>query len=341
MHVLVTGCTGFVGFHTALALHAAGHQVRLGVRNPDKMRRVFAGYNIPLDDFSVGEVINRTAVNQSLDGVDGVVHCAAMVNLESRMADVVRETNVVGTRNVIGRAIELGLQSIVYVSSVSALFNPELEQINEASPLTEATNGYARSKKEADEYIREQINRGANISITYPTGIVGPDDPGLSESNAAIAMLLNNRFINTEGGMQHIDVRDLAQVHVRLLEEQCSGLFVAGGHYSPWEYYTQAFERILGRSVPQSTIPGSVLRGVGRSVDLLRRVLPLPAIISLEAMQYATRSPIANDLKLRQTLDYSYRSLHSTLADTVRWLAKAGHIDAGLLLDTPLDPRKN
>ena len=72
MRVLVTGCTGFVGFHTALAFHRAGHQVRLGVRSPDKMRRVFAGFDIPLDDYSTGEIIDAGAVAQALDGVNGM-----------------------------------------------------------------------------------------------------------------------------------------------------------------------------------------------------------------------------------------------------------------------------
>ena len=46
MRVLVTGGTGFVGFHTVKVLHEAGHQVRLLVRSPDKMRRVLAPFGL-------------------------------------------------------------------------------------------------------------------------------------------------------------------------------------------------------------------------------------------------------------------------------------------------------
>jgi dihydroflavonol-4-reductase len=328
MYVLVTGCTGFVGFHTALALYRAGHRVRLGVRSSDKMRRVFAGTDMPLEDHVDGEIVDAAAVRRSLAGVDAVVHCAAMVNLEAAMAETVRQTNVNGTRNVVGQAVELGLRAIVYVSSVSAIFDPNLPLLNEASPLTGGSDGYGRSKKEADEYVRELMVAGASIAMTYPTGIVGPDDPGLSESNNAIALVLNNLFVDTEGGIQQIDARDLADIHVKLLERRSNGRYIVGGHYDKWPDFVSRYRRVLGPQVKSLPIPGALLRGVGRGADVLRRLIPqLPSVISLEAMQYATQFPEADDSKVRLELDHSHRNPDETLRDTVRWLVEKGHVD--------------
>ena len=50
---MVTGGTGFIGYHTARALAAAGHQVRLLVRDKDKLRRL---YGSDITDYVLGDI---------------------------------------------------------------------------------------------------------------------------------------------------------------------------------------------------------------------------------------------------------------------------------------------
>jgi nucleoside-diphosphate-sugar epimerase len=86
---------------------------------------------------------------------------------------------------------------------------------------------------------------------------------------------------------------------------------------------------VLKQPLKTVSVPGSVLRGVGRAADLLRGIVPaVPSVISLEAMQYATRFPLTDDRKIREQLGFRFRSPEQTLADTVKWLAAAGHIDS-------------
>ncbi|MDX1732917.1 MAG: SDR family NAD(P)-dependent oxidoreductase [Halioglobus sp.] len=327
MRVLVTGATGFVGLHTALALFAAGHDVRLGVRNPKKMQQLYDRHGVDVQDYTLVEVTDRDSVHSALDGCDGLVHTAAMVSLDPADAELAYNTNVAGTRLMIGSAVERGLASIVHVSSAAALFDPGLHVIDENAPLSPARTSYARSKAAADRYVQEQLENGANIAITYPTGVIGPDDPSISEGNESLRFLLNNFHINTSSGLQVVDVRDLARAQRALLEAPTRGRFLVSGHYVPWRELGDMLEKISARRLRRVPVPGPVLRAAGTLVDLIRRVHPVDSPVSREATELATRWVYCDDSKLRATLALDHRPLEETLRDTVAWLAAAGHVD--------------
>ena len=140
MHVLVTGGTGFVGSHTVRALLDQGHRVRVLARSRAKAERVFAGSALPVT--VTGDATDPTAVGEALEGVDAVVHCAALVATDARRAKEIHDTNVRLVEVVVGGAVERGIGTIVYISSVLALFAPG-SPIDEHSALTAARSPYA------------------------------------------------------------------------------------------------------------------------------------------------------------------------------------------------------
>ena len=81
MRILVTGGTGFIGTHTVRALLAAGHDVRLLVRNEEKARRLWADEPRVLEDLVVGKLTSGPATVEALRGCEGLVHTAAPVAL--------------------------------------------------------------------------------------------------------------------------------------------------------------------------------------------------------------------------------------------------------------------
>jgi nucleoside-diphosphate-sugar epimerase len=122
--VLVTGGTGFTGSHTVRALVAAGHEVRLLVRDAAKVQRVFEPHGLELADLVVGDMTDAAAVEKALSGCEGVVHSAALVDLRRASARLVEATNARGVELVVGGAVQRGLPRIVYVSSLSVFFVP-------------------------------------------------------------------------------------------------------------------------------------------------------------------------------------------------------------------------
>lgn len=328
MHVFVTGATGFIGFHTVLALLEAGHSVRLGVRNVAKMKALYESAGVDITDFAEGEITDKAAIDAALEGCDAVIHTAAMVSLDASKAEQMYHTNVTGTRLVIGGAVEQGIRAIVHVSSAAAVYDPYATVVDESLPLAEQRSAYGRSKADSEKYVRGLNAEGANIAITYPGSVLGPDDPAMSEGNQGLAIFFNQTFVKTSSGMQIIDVRDLARIHAALLEGQKSGPYLVGGHFRSWDELGQTLDQVTGSSLNKLPMPGWLLRLMGAGVDLVSEVWPLDTQFTGEAAKYATQWVYVDDRKVREELEMDYRPLESTLTDTVRWLAGAGHIES-------------
>jgi len=327
MRVLVTGGTGLVGSHTARALQRAGHSVRALVRDPAKADRVFAARGVPVDAV-IGDIADQASVDRALEGCDGVVHCAAMVAMKASRAQQVLDTNARGVQFVIGGAQRRGLPSIVYVSSVSALFRPGGPPVSPDSPVVPAKTAYARSKADAETMVRRLQDDGAPIRTTYPAGVIGPDDPGLSESNHALRTFLKDTLLRTSGGFQAVDARDLAEIHLRLLERPPgAGRYMAGGHLLAWDDLIALLDELTGRRVNRFPLPGSLLRFSGRVGDAVKRVWDFDFPLTSEGMAFATQWPGADSSKTESELGFAFRDPRETYSDAIRWLHREGHLE--------------
>ncbi|MBW2293522.1 MAG: NAD-dependent epimerase/dehydratase family protein [Deltaproteobacteria bacterium] len=323
MRVLVTGATGFIGYHTAKRLRAEGHSVRALVRSPEKAARVLGPLGIERDALVVGDMGDGGAVDAALEGCDSVVHAAASVSVTDGRTDL--SPNLRGTETVIGRACERGLYSI-FISSVTAIFDPKLP-VTEDSALVPNKTLYGRSKAQCDDWVRTRQAAGAPVSILYPAGVVGPDDPGFSESVKAYRMFLRGT-LKSEGGNLIVDVRDLALLLTRMLEAKIPGRVVAAGHFLDWDELTEALEQVTGTRVPRIRAPGWLLRGGARTLDVIGKLTGRPMPITGDAIEIATRFSRMNDSPRVAELGISWRPPRETLTDMYRWYLEVGKLPA-------------
>jgi nucleoside-diphosphate-sugar epimerase len=327
VRVLVTGGTGFVGSHGAAALVGAGHELRLLVRDPRKAERVLAMHGLAPADLVVGDVTDPAAVARALEGCDAVLHAAAVVALEAHRAAEVHHANARGARVVLGEAHRRGLRSLVYVSSAAAMFSAGGPPIGPDASLAEPRSPYARSKAEGERFARELLEAGAPLRISYPVGVIGPLDPGLSEMNRTVQILVRDFVPLTSSGISVVDVRDLARIHLALLEGRAApGRYVAGGHFLPWREVGALAERLTGRRLRKLPLPGALLRAAGRVGDVAKRFAPFDFPLTHEAMLLATRWPGADGSATSAATGVRFRDPAESFADALRWLADAGHL---------------
>ena len=329
MRVLVTGGTGFTGSHTVAALVAAGHQVRLLVRDPTKVHAAFEPHGFVPTDLVVGDMTDEAAVDEALTGCDGVVHTAAVVDLRRTAAKLVETTNVRGVELVVGGAARRGLASIVHVSSLAVFFTPGGPPLEPSLPIAPGTTAYARSKAKAEVFVRRLQEQGAPIAISYPAGIVGPDDPGPSAVNAGLISFMRDMWVLTSSGLQCVDVRDLATLHVTLLEAPAGQRrYAAATNMLSWPEMHQLCCDLTGVRTRAVTVPGAVMRAAGSLGDVVKRFRDFDFPLTRDTMEVATRWPGADTARTTRELGVTFREVADSFRDTLAWMYRAGHLTA-------------
>jgi dihydroflavonol-4-reductase len=327
LKVLITGGTGFVGSHVCRQLMAAGHPVRLLVRDRAKAESYYQRLKEGVPELAIGDVTDIESVKAALRECDAVVHAAAGTPMQTGSVEQLFAVNVGGVKNVVGSALALGISRIVCISSITAIFNRDAAKVTADAPPAQSTMPYGQSKVEAEIYLRELQAQGAPIAIVYPGGIVGPDDPGFSDSFKALKHRMENGFrIFGEGGMQYIDVRDLAALVCALSVEGGAGRFLLPGVYCTWVEMADVVEAVSGCQLRRIPAQGWKLRMVGRIMDVVRYFKTVDSPISAETMRYATLWPNIQNTDALAARGLTLRSTRETFSDAITWMVKAGHL---------------
>jgi UDP-glucose 4-epimerase len=161
MRVCITGGAGFIGAHSAEALLAAGHSVRV----LDNLSTGLRG-SVPVgSDYVEGDVLDAAARDAAMRGCDAVLHLAALVSVPESIREPYRafELNSHGTVGVLETARSLGIRRVV-LASTSAIYGNMPGHKHEDSPIDPLTP-YAESKLMAERACQ-------NYALVYGMSIV-------------------------------------------------------------------------------------------------------------------------------------------------------------------------
>lgn len=332
MKVAVTGGTGFVGSHTVRALVASGYEVRLLVRDAERIAPALdpLGVGTP-DEVVVGSVTSMLDVETLLEGCDAVVHSASVYSLDTRDAAAIRDTNVTGTRHVIEAARRLSLDPIVHVSSVVAVV-PADRPVGPDSPTTTKPGGvYGASKAESELLARQHQADGAPVVTVMPATVWGPDDPYLGESNRIASDFLGGRLrtVPRSASFGIVDVRDVAQSIANIIEP---GRGPRRYLLSPYDValhdLVRHLNRLTDRHIRTITLSDRLARFSVAPVGLIQRVSPFRLPLSLEGVNVALGWVPTDSGRAVEELGITWRSLDATLADTITSMVERGELSA-------------
>lgn len=164
-----------------------------------------------------------------------LIHCASMVSIESVMSERLKKINIQGTQNILEMALEKNIHKAIYVSSVHAINEGNGGTISEVSKFTDDVVGpYAKTKAIASQIALNFAERGLNISIVHPSGIIGLGDiNNANNSNNLILRAMKSKiFAYTKGGYDFVGVDDVVEGILSCLEKGKKGqCYILSGEY--------------------------------------------------------------------------------------------------------------
>ncbi|WP_157964113.1 NAD-dependent epimerase/dehydratase family protein [Actinocorallia populi] len=327
MKVLVTGGTGFVGSHAVRELQQAGHDIRLLARRPERVAPVLGALGVAVTDVVAGDMTDPQAVGRALEGCSAVVHCAAEIGVGGGSRGAAGTANLDGARTVLGGAFALGLDPIVYTSTITVHLPSPDPVITIGTPLAEPLSTYGAQKRSVEDFVRDLQDQGAPITTLVVGGVYGPHSPHLDGSHAALRAALAAGMYAPASGIGVLDVRDLAAIITRVMR---SGLgprrYLASGRYTTWRQWSELLAEAAGRPVPYREADPAEMAELGRKFDELRASGKEVPPLSEEAAVIMASGRPGDDSRTLQELDMTYRPTVETFRDAVRWLADGGHL---------------
>ncbi len=126
--ILITGGTGSLGKAlTENILKKWPNVKRLVIFSRDEQKQFLMAQEYPISEypqmrFFIGDVRDKERLVRAFDGIDYVIHAAAMkhVHIAEYNPDECVKTNIGGAQNVIQAAIQMGVQNVVALSTDKA-----------------------------------------------------------------------------------------------------------------------------------------------------------------------------------------------------------------------------
>ena len=321
MTTLVTGATGFLGSALARELLKDGRTLKLLVRKNSDTRNID-----DLDcEVAYGDLQDRDSLKSALTGCQTLYHTAAYYSLWSRDKKLIYDINVQGTRNILESALEMGIEKVVYTSTVGCIgLSEDGSPANENQPMNTATlcNDYKLSKYEAEQVAHELFGRGLPVVIVNPSTPVGPRDIKPTPTGKIILDFLNRKmpaYIDT--GLNLIDVADCARGHILAEEKGRLGeRYILGNKNMSLKEILLALETLTGLKAPRIKMPYWVAYAAGLACEWSSdNITHQPPSVPLAGVKMAKYFMYFDPSKAIRELGLPQNPVENALGQAVHW----------------------
>ena len=330
MRVFITGATGFVGAHVARSYAAEGAVLRLLTRKSSRLDGL-AGLDA---ETVVGDLRDPASLRSAIEGCDTLVHVAADYRLWVRDPQEMYAANVDGTRELLKMAREVGVQRVVYTSSVATMgFKSDGTIVNEETPvsLDDMIGHYKRSKFLGEQEAIKAARAGQHVMILNPTTPIGPGDAKPTPTGRIIVDFLNKKFpAYVDTGLNLVDVGEVAHMHVVALDRGMPGeRYILGGENLTLKQILDRMSAITGLPSPTMKVPHAVAMGFAFFDETITgKLRGKEPRATVEAVRMGKKMMFASSARAERDLGFKVLPIYNALRAAIDWFVEHGYAPA-------------
>ena len=328
MKTLITGATGFVGAAVSRELLKKGHKVKALVRQSSVLDNL---KNLDVEIVH-GDLKDKDSLKRCLKDCKYLFHVAADYRLWVPKPKEIYENNVTGTENLMEEALSLGIEKIVYTSSVAVLGKPiEGDVADEKTPVNvdQMIGHYKKSKYLAEEKVKELYKtKKLPVVIVNPAAPVGPRDIKPTPTGKMIldaAMKKIPAYLDTGLNIVHVD--DVAKGHLQAFNKGIFGeRYILGGENMTFKEILEMISVLCGHNPPKIQLPKKPLYPIGYIFEIFARLFNLKnPMLTVDMIRMAEKKMFFSSEKAKKELNYKYKSAKIALKDAIQWFIDNGY----------------
>ncbi len=329
MRLFLTGATGFVGAHVSKLAGEQGAKLRLLARPTSKTDGLPKSAEVV-----IGDLRTPASFAAALHGCDALIHVAADYRLWVPDPAEMYRANVEGTRELLRLAREAGVPRVVYTSSVATMgFRKDGTIVDETAPVSEADmiGHYKRSKWMAEQVAIEAARSGQHVMILNPTTPIGSMDVKPTPTGRIVVDFLNRNFpAYVETGLNLVDVREIARMHLRALEAGRPGeRYILGGENLTLKQILDRLGQLTGLPSPKAKVPHAVAMAFAFFDETITgKLRGKEPRATVEAVRMGRKMMFANSARAERELGFQVLPVDTALREACRWFLANGYAPA-------------
>jgi dihydroflavonol-4-reductase len=257
-------------------------------------------------------------------------HVAADYRIWAPDPEEIVRNNRAGTLAVMNAAKAVGVERIVYTSSVATLKPLDGGQADETRAATpeQAVGAYKRSKVVAERLVEEMVREGLPAVIVNPSTPIGPRDVKPTPTGRIIVEAANGKmpaFVDSGLNLVHVD--DVAEGHLLAMERGAIGeRYILGGTDVSLGIMLADIALIMGRKPPTVRIPRAPLFPLAWINEQVARMTGKDPFLTVDSLKMAAHNMYFTSRRAEAELGYRARPYSQALQDAIGWFRAEGRI---------------